>query len=491
MTSQRAPGAEELQPRRWIALVVLLVASFMNMIDVTIVNVALPTLQKNLHADPTHIEWVIAAYVVAFALGLLPFGRLGDAIGRKRMFLVGVSLFTLFSGACGAAPSIETLIAARALQGLSGAMMIPQVLAIAQVLFPPRERAVAFSLFGLTAGLASVAGPVTGGLLISADLYGLDWRPIFLVNLPIGLLAIAAGRALIPPMPGHPDVGHDPLGVTLASLGVFLLVFPLIEGHSNDWPAWCFAMIAVAAIVFAIFYLHERNRHTKGRTQLLPLPLLNNGNFLLGTGMAGLFFSGVTGFFMIFAIYLQSGYGLTPLQSGLTTIPFPLGVLVASTVSGRLKGRWPRQRITVGALMLTVGMSLLYLASGRLGDTIDHWLLSGPLLVSGFGMGIAISSLFQVVLASVGHRDAGSGSGALQSFQQIGSAIGIAVAGQLFFSALKTGFASGQGPHAAFTSALHAALIYEIAAFVAVAALVGFLKPPAQAPVRMGPPVEA
>ena len=192
-------------PRRWPALATLLLAGFMNLIDVTIVNVALPRLQASLGATSTEIEWVVAAYVLAFALGLLPFGRLGDIIGRKRMFLIGISLFTLFSALCGLAPSIDMLIGARVLQGLAGAMMMPQVLAIAQVMFPPRERGFAFSLFGLSAGLASVAGPLAGGLLIGADLFGLDWRPIFLVNIPVGILAVIAGRALVPALPPHPE----------------------------------------------------------------------------------------------------------------------------------------------------------------------------------------------------------------------------------------------------------------------------------------------
>ena len=187
--------AADAYSRRWPALATLLLAGFMNLIDITIVNVALPRLQASLGASSTEIEWMVAAYVLAFALGLLPFGRLGDMIGRKRMFLIGIGLFTLFSGLCGLAPSMGTLIGARVLQGLAGAIMMPQVLAVTQVMFPPRERGFAFSLFGLSAGLASVAGPLVGGLLINADLFGLDWRPIFLVNIPVGIVAVIAGRA--------------------------------------------------------------------------------------------------------------------------------------------------------------------------------------------------------------------------------------------------------------------------------------------------------
>src|SRR4051794_20544284 len=211
----RQHGHGEAYPRRWAALVTLLIGGFMNLIDITIVNVALPRLQAGLGATSTDIQWVVAAYILAFGLGVLPFGRLGDIVGRKRMFLIGVALFTVFSAVCGLAPTIVALIGARVLQGLASAMMMPQILAIAQVIFPPKERGFAFSLFGLSAGLASVAGPLAGGLLIGADLFGLDWRPIFLVNIPVGILALAAGRALVPELPPHPGLTVDFGGVVI------------------------------------------------------------------------------------------------------------------------------------------------------------------------------------------------------------------------------------------------------------------------------------
>ena len=458
----------------------LLLAGFMNLIDVTIVNVALPRLQSSLGATSTEIEWVVAAYVLAFALGLLPFGRLGDMIGRKRMFLVGIGLFTLFSALCGLAPSMETLIGARVLQGLAGAMMMPQVLAIAQVIFPPHERGLAFSLFGLSAGLASVAGPLAGGLLIGADLFGLDWRPIFLVNIPVGILAILAGRALIPALPPHPDLTVDFGGVAIAGLSILLLIFPLIEGHGLGWPAWTFVMIAAALVGVGAFYLYEKRRDAAGKSELLPVSLMTNGNFVLGVAMTMTFFSGVAGFFLVLAVFLQTGFGLSPLQSGLTTVPFPLGVLIASIVSGRLGSRWPRERIAAGALLLIGGMVILHAVVAGVGEAIDHWRFVLPLFVCGFGMGAAIAPMFQIALSSVPPRDTGSASGAMQSFQQIGSALGIAVTGQIFFSSLEGRFAAGLAPHAAFVDSMSAALVYELAAFALVLVMVVFLRPPAQ-----------
>src|SRR4051812_11821982 len=283
MSSQFHPPATkaEADPRRWLSLAVLLIASFMNLIDVTIVNVAIPSMQKNLGADASQIEWVIAAYVLAFALGLLPFGRLGDIVGRTKMFLIGVGAFTAASAFCGLAPSIEWLIAARVLQGLAGAMMTPQVLAIATVTFPPEERGQSFSLFGLSAGLAAVAGPIVGGLLIQANVAGLDWRPIFLVNVPVGILAAVLGWFIIPRPPGHPDLKNDPVGIVLFAASMVALVYPLIEGRTYGWPLWAWGLMAVSAVLLVAFVLWERRMARADKPQLLNYNLITNGNFLL------------------------------------------------------------------------------------------------------------------------------------------------------------------------------------------------------------------
>lgn len=465
-------------PRRWAALFILLAAAFMNMVDVSIVNVALPRLQASLGASSSEIEWVVAAYVLAFALALLPFGRLGDQIGRKRMFMTGVAGFTFFSALCGLAPTTEVLIGARILQGLTGAMMMPQVLAIAQSMFPPEERAHAFSFFGLTAGLGSVTGPLLGGLLIGGDFFGLDWRPIFLVNIPIGIAVLLGARAIVPATERHPNLTNDWGGIAIAAISILLVIFPLIEGHTLGWPLWTFAMLAAGLVGVALFALYERSRAARGLSQLLPASLLANGNFVLGGGMVLIFFSGSMAVFLFLAIFLQQGFGFTPLMAGLTTMPFPVGVLVASILNGRIGRRWHRQRIATGALILLCGMSWLRFVVQGVGDAVDHWQFLPPLLLSGLGMGIAIAPLMQVALASVEPRDAGSGAGSLQSFQQLGSAFGIAIAGQIFFSSLTGGFASGAGPHPAFIGALSAALVYSLCSFLTVAVLVLFLKRP-------------
>lgn len=490
MSSPQPAAAEAAYPQnRWTALFILLLASFMNLIDVTIVNVALPRMQASMGATSSQIEWVVAAYVLAFALGLLPFGRLGDTAGRVRMFLIGVAAFTVMSALCGLAPDMNTLIVFRALQGFAGALMTPQVLAIVAVIFPSRERGGAFAMFGLAAGLASVTGPLAGGLLIEGDFFGLDWRPIFLVNVPVGLLTVLAGWLALPKMPGHPALRHDLPGVLIAGAAVFLLIFPLIEGRGFGWPWWAFAMVAAALAAIVAFYLHERGRAAAGLSQLLPVSLMSNGNFLLGSIMAMTFFSGVAGFFLVLAVFLQGGFGFSPLQSGLATLPFPVGVLVASFVSGRLRQRWQKPRIAIGAAVLIAGMALLSRVVSGIGDAVDHWQLAAPLAICGFGMGTAIAPLFQTVLAAVPGRDAGAGSGALQSFQQIGSALGIAITGEIFFSSLQDAFMSGSMPHPAFVGSLERALVYELVAFALVILMVLALKTPTQQFGHDAPPV--
>jgi len=471
----------EADPRRWLALAVLLIASFMNLIDVTIVNVAIPSMQQDLGADASQIEWVIAAYVLAFALGLLPFGRLGDIVGRTRMFLIGVGAFSAASAFCGLAPSIEWLIAARTVQGLAGAMMTPQVLAIATVTFPPEERGQSFSLFGLASGLAAVAGPIVGGLLIGANLGGLDWRPIFLVNVPVGILAVVLGWFIIPRPPGHPELRNDYVGIALFGAGMLALVYPLIEGRSAGWTPWTWELMGLAAVLLVLFVLWERRMARLARPQLLSYSLITNGNFLLGAGVTAIFASGIPGFFMVISIMLQVGFGFSPIESGLTNTPFSVGVLLISLVAGRFGSSYLRTRVALAAAMLVVGIAWLHVIIAGLGDSIDHWSFLPPLLLAGLGLGLGFSALFQTVLNGIPPRDAGAAAGSLQAFQQVGGSIGVALVGQIFFASLgDVGGLFRAGPaavHAAFANAAASATWYQIVSFALVAGLIFLLRP--------------
>lgn len=295
-----APAASPAAPPpvagRWIAMSILLVANFMNLIDVMIVNVALPSLQSAFGVTSSQIEWVVAAYILFFALLLLPAGRLGDIFGRRRMFLIGVAVFTLGSARCGLAQSIEGLVAARVFQAVGATSMTLQTLAIIPVIFAPKDRGKAFALTGLTAGMASVAGPVLGGWLIEANIWNLGWRPIFLVNIPVGVVAVALALRFLPKGPGHPGLGLDLIGTALAGLALFCVIFPLIEGRQIGWPWWCFARIAAALPVAAIFFRWLKRRAEQGRAQVIPWSLFANRSFVLGTILSAMLFSGVPGF---------------------------------------------------------------------------------------------------------------------------------------------------------------------------------------------------
>ncbi len=484
-----APVEAPPDPRRWMALFVLLIANFMNLIDVTIVNVALPSMREGLGATDSQIEWVVAAYILAFALGLLPFGRLGDIVGRTTLFLWGVAGFTLASALCGLAPNIEFLIGARIIQGLAGAMMTPQVLAIATVTFPPHERGQAFSLFGLSAGLASVCGPILGGVLISAQVFGLDWQPIFLVNIPIGIAAVVAGWFLIPRLPGQATLKNDYVGIALFGLGIMAVVFPIVEGRTYGWPLWAWAMIAAGVVLLGLFVLWTRARAASGQSQLLNFDLITNRQFMFGAFVTTIFASGIPGMFMVISLLLQGGFAFTPLESGLTNTPFSVGVLLASGIAARFGAHYLRARLAASGALLVIGIGWLHFYVAGVTDAIDHWAFLPPLLIAGIGLGLGFSSLFQLVLANVPPRDAGAGSGALQAFQQVGGALGVAIIGEIFFTNLGNGFAAGNEPHAAFANASSLALWYVVGSFALVLLLAPLFKRPSGPRGQSAPPV--
>ncbi|CAM3246423.1 MFS transporter [Paracoccus nototheniae] len=444
----------------WAATLLLLMGNFMNLIDVSIVNVALPSIRDDLGASETQMEWVSAAYVLAFAVGLLPCGRFGDKLGRKRLFLSGVALFTVASVLCGLAPDIRVLIGARALQGIGGAMMVPQVMAIMHVIFPPEQKARAFALAGFVVSLGAVTGPLLGGLLITADLYDMGWRPIFLVNLPVGVLVVLGGLRLIPRMSSARDMAIDWPGVALFGAAITLVVLPVIEGPLLGWPWWSLALLAMALPTAWLFLRRQRALERAGREQLLPVMLLRDGGFLSGVLVVMLHFSAIPGMFLILAIYFQTGFGLSPLDSGLATAPFPLGVMLGSWVTARFGTRGLIARIALGAGVLLAGMIWLRHAAGNPPPDLDILTLAGPLALNGFGMGLAISPLFQMVLRDVPGPMAGAATGGMQAFQQVGAAIGIAIASSLFFVHLR-----GQGDYPA---ALSHALIYQIGIFTTI-----------------------
>jgi EmrB/QacA subfamily drug resistance transporter len=430
----RAPG--EADPRRWVALAVVLIAGFMQLVDISIVNVAIPSIQRDLDATYSQIQWVLAGYQLAFAVMLITGGRLGDIFGRKRLFMIGMGGFTLASALCGLAQSPGMLIGSRVLQGLMGAVMFPQILSVIQVTFPPRERAGAFGMFGATIGLATITGPLVGGLLIEADLLGLEWRPIFLVNVPIGVAALLVASRFLVESKAPRALRLDPVGVAIVIAGLLLLVYPLVQGRDLDWPLWTFLSMAASVPVLAGFLLYERRKKALDGSPLVDPDLFRQRSFVPGLLVAGIFFMGIPAFFLTFSLWLQIGLGFSALHAGLTGAPFAVGSALASAASVRLAPTLGRRILSLGSLLLVAGMAGLIWTIDRYDGGIHSWQLLPALLICGLGLGCVVAPLVNVVLAGIRGQDAGAASGVLSTVQQVGGAVGVAVIGVIFFGLL-------------------------------------------------------
>jgi EmrB/QacA subfamily drug resistance transporter len=432
----RSFAGDPPDPRRWLTLAVLLLAAFMNLLDISIVNIAIPSIQRNLHASYADVQWALAGYTLAYALVLITGGRLGDTFGRKRLFLVGVAGFTLMSALCGAAQTPGMLIACRVAQGAMGAIMIPQVLSVIQVIFPAAERIKALAAFGVTAGLGTVSGPLLGGLLTQHNLFGLDWRPIFLINVPVGIIAICASAVLVRESRAPRPPRLDPGGVALISAALLLLLYPLVQGRQLGWPAWTFVSMAAAVPVFAIFVAYERAKDRRDGSPLVQLSLFSKRSFAVGIAIAVTFFLGVTSFALILTLFLQIGLGFQPLHAGLTFLPFSGGVLVASGAAARLAPKFGRGVTMTGALVMAAGMGGLIAIVHHYGGAVTTWDMAPALVVAGLGMGGLLAPLADILLDGVQPQDAGSASGLFNTSLQVGASIGVAVIGVIFFGLL-------------------------------------------------------
>lgn len=428
------PGTAEgsWSPRRWAALAVLLVAGFMDLLDTSIVNVAIPSINADLHANYAVIQWIIAGYLLAVAVALITSGRLGDLYGRKRVFLCGVVGFGVMSLCCGIAPTPMFLVITRVLQGLSAALMITQILSVIQVSFPREEQRKAVALYSSVAGVAVMSGPLAAGVLL--NVLDLGWRSIFLINVPVSVVVIFAAIAIVPESRSkearHLDLG----GVALVSSGLFALVFGIIEGRELGWPVWVFALMAAAIPLLAFFARYERRKELQGGSPLVSTALFRNRSFSAGLVVVLVFFSGIVGFFLAFTIFLQLGLGYTPLQSALTTFPSSIGLVVASQVSTRLAPRLGRSVLAVGALVMAAAQAGLVLTVRSYGGHLSPWDVRPVIFVFGLGMGLIIPSLADVILAGVHERNAGAASGVLNTGMQVGNAVGVAVIGVILFS---------------------------------------------------------
>ncbi|MFO1024982.1 MAG: MFS transporter [Acetobacteraceae bacterium] len=431
----------DLDPQRWRALPVLLTGSFLSFLDFFIVNIALPAMQDDLGAQPAQLQLVVAGYGIGFAVSLVTGGRLGDIYGRKRVFLWGLSGFTLASALCGLAINPQMLILMRILQAVTAAMLTPQVLAIIRIEFAVHERATAVGLYGTSMGFASIAAQIFGGSLVTLDLFGLSWRLIFLINVPIGLAAILLATRILRESRSKGLVTLDLPGTGLVSLALLLLIYPLVEGRQNGWPIWAFAMLGAAIPAFVIFISYQKIVARKGRTPLIALHLLRVPTIAFGLLVSMIFFSGLAAFFVVLTITFQTGLGYSALSTGMLFLPFALGFSGASALSGRVASVTRGRTISLGSLLMILALTgLISLVHAPWGD-ISSSSAVGPLLVAvfliyGLGQGFAQPGFIHLVTAGAGvsEADAGSASGLFLTTAQSSLALGVAAIGDVFFS---------------------------------------------------------
>ncbi|WP_035720580.1 MFS transporter [Bradyrhizobium sp. ARR65] len=431
--AKRSVLEAEGDPRRWFALPVLLIGAFLPVLDFNVVNLALPAIRQSLDATSSDVQFVISAYAATYAVFLITGGRLGDWLGRKCMFVLGVAGFTLASVLCGLAWSPGVLIAGRILQGLTATVMAPQVLASIRILFPAAEQGTAFALYGATFGLANIAGQILGGVLVSSHPFGFTWQAIFLVNVPIGLVAIAGSLLFLSDSRADHGQRLDIGGVVLLSATLGLLVYPLVQGRETGWPLWMIIMLALSPVALFAFIRFERRLTSRGGSPLVDLSLFRESGFAIGVAMALVFYM-LSSFYLTFSVYLQGGLHLTPLDAGLRTLPFAIGYFVASFASAGIMQRLGPRALTLGFVVQVVGFGTVILSV--LGATPGY--LEVALLVAGLGYGIVVPSVIKAVVGGIDQRHAGLASGVVISTFQIGAALGVAIVGGVFFGRLGT-----------------------------------------------------
>jgi EmrB/QacA subfamily drug resistance transporter len=424
---------------RWAPLPVILAGTFMVVLDFFIVNVALPAMQSRLHASGSSVEWVVAGYGLTTAVLLITGARMGDRWGRRRMFTIGLALFTLSSAACGVAGSPTMLVIARLAQGAAGALLMPNVIALIGVLYEGGDRARALAAYGMVMGLAAVSGQLIGGVLVQVDPAGLSWRSCFLINVPVGAVAVAGARRLVPESRSPQVGGIDALGTLLVTLGLTAVVLPLVEGRAHGWPLWTWLSLATAPLLFAAFAVQQRRLAARGTAGLLPPGLLATPGLAAGLAAQLLFWCGQASFFLVLSLYLQQGRGLSALHAGLVFTILAVAYLATSLQAPAMTLRHGRRVLAIGALILAAGHVALVIAVGEVGVGGSVLALVPGLVLVGAGMGLGITPLASLIMASLEPARAGAVSGVLSTMQNVGGALGVAVIGVIFYGALPHG----------------------------------------------------
>ena len=421
----------------WVVLLVVSLGFFMTLLDLTIVNIAIPNMISRLHASLDDILWVINAYALVLAVLLITAGRLGDLLGQRKVFFAGIALFTIASGACGVALSPGWLIAFRAVQGLGAAMLMPQTLAILTMVFPAERRGAAFGIWGAVAGVATIAGPTLGGLLVTA----FDWRYIFFINIPIGVLVLILTPLLIPDLRTGRRHSFDFTGIALASLALLAICYALVEGQRYNWGKITGIisiplLFGVGVVLLGLFILDQARRQDV--EPLVPFSLFKDRNYALMNLVAGFIAIGMLGIFLPFSIYLQTVLGFTALKAGLTMAPASLVAMFVAPVAGRMSDRVGGKYILMAGLVLFgCGMAAIALTA----QTGSAWYdFLAPQLVAGIGIGCTFAPMTTVAMRNVNPVMAGAASGVFNTTRQVGTVIGTAGVGALLQNRLVAAF---------------------------------------------------
>ncbi|HET7880576.1 MAG TPA: MFS transporter [Acetobacteraceae bacterium] len=411
-------------PRRWWALGSVAAAQFLAVADAFIVNVAMPAIRADLHAGAAEIQAVVAVYQIAYASLVITGGRLGDIVGRKRVFIAGVLGFTLASLWCGVSGSPTMLIFARAAQGGAAAMMVPQVLATMHTLFPDAARARAFTFFAVAIGLGAAVGFMAGGWLVTLNIGGLGWRAIFCVNVPVGAAIALAAAWLMPVAPRDATTRLDLRGASALFVGLIGVVVPLMFGRELGWPWWMWATVVAGVGVLAGFLRLQRATERSGGMPLIDLSLLEDDLFITGMAATFCFFAANLSFYFVLTLYLQNGLGFAANDAALTVLPLAIAFVVGSRSTGRL---------VQGCFVQATGLAVTALLAGSVAQPTMTMLVL-PLAVFGYGQGMVLAPLFSAVLTQVRHAHAGSGAGILTTTQQVANGVGVVLVGTLYFA---------------------------------------------------------
>jgi len=422
--------------RRWHALLICLVAGFMTLLDVSIVNVALPSMEHSLRMSASQVSWAVAGYALTFGLTLVPAGRLGDEYGRRKLFLIGLTLFAVTALICGAAPNATVLVIGRLSRGVAAGLLAPQVIGLLQQMYSGPQRGKAFGYYGATVGLSTAIGPLLGGVILQAFGVAQGWRFVFYLSVPVIVVTLAfAFRVLPADRPSGVHRRLDLIGALLLGLGVLAIMLPLLEatGAKSRPQLW---LVAVGIVWLVLFVLWERRLGARGGQPLVNLKLLTVRGFAVGTMVAAAFYSGFTGIFLVITMFFQQGLKYSALQAALSTLIFTVGSAGSAVISGRRVHRTGRRSVVAGSAVATLGLAVVAILAGTWTGPDTALVLAVPLLVAGCGCGFVISANQTLTLHEITRADAGVAAGVYETGQRIGTALGTALAGALFFGTL-------------------------------------------------------